>query len=113
MYASMESDCVSVCMCGRMHGLVYSIFPATMSSKPQEVETATFTMKLMSNTAASYPMGAGHFEPWLFVNCYRGRNVLHPLDRKLQYCSSVSCCIYRRSYEPLQNQQLSLCITKL
>ena len=27
-------------------------------------------MKLMSNTAASYPMGAGRFEPWLFVNCY-------------------------------------------
>ena len=31
------------------------------------------------------------------------RNVLHPLDKKLQYCSLVSCCIYRRSYEPLLN----------
>ena len=31
------------------------------------------------------------------------RNVLHPLVRKLQYCSSVRCCIYRRSYEPLRN----------
>ena len=25
----------------------------------------------MSNTVASYPVGAGRFEPWLFVNCYR------------------------------------------
>ena len=33
-------------------------------------------MKLMSNTAASYPMGAGRFEPWLFVNCYRVRGVV-------------------------------------
>ena len=32
-----------------------------------------YNMKLMSNTAASYPMGAGRFEPWLFVNCYRVR----------------------------------------
>ena len=24
----------------------------------------------MSNTAASYQMGAGRFKPWLFVNCY-------------------------------------------
>ena len=31
----------------------------------------SYNMKLMSNTAASYPMGAGRFEPWLFVNCYR------------------------------------------
>ena len=31
------------------------------------------------------------------------RNILHPLDRKLQYCSSVSCCIYKRRYEPLRN----------
>ena len=30
-----------------------------------------YNMKLMSNTAASYPMGAGRFEPWLFVTCYR------------------------------------------
>ena len=30
-----------------------------------------YNMKLMSNTAASYQMGAGRFEPWLFVNCYR------------------------------------------
>ena len=30
-------------------------------------------MKLMSNTAASYPMGAGRFEPWLFANCYRDK----------------------------------------
>ena len=30
-----------------------------------------YNMKLMSNTAASYPMGAGRFKPWLFVNCYR------------------------------------------
>ena len=37
------------------------------------------------------------------------RNVLHPLDRKLQYCSSVSCCIYRHSYEPLQNQVEIVC----
>ena len=30
-----------------------------------------YNMKLMSNTAASYQMGAGRFELWLFVNCYR------------------------------------------
>ena len=28
---------------------------------------------------------------------------LHPFDKKLQYCSSDSCCINKRSYEPLQN----------
>ena len=28
-----------------------------------------YIMKLMSNTATSYPMGAGRFKPWLFVNC--------------------------------------------
>ena len=28
-------------------------------------------MKLMNNTAAFYPMGAGCFKPWLFVNCCR------------------------------------------
>ena len=32
-----------------------------------------YNMKLMSNTAASYQMGAGRFEPWLFVNCYRDK----------------------------------------
>ena len=35
-----------------------------------------YNMKLMSNTAASYQMGAGRFEPWLFVNCYRVRGVV-------------------------------------
>ena len=75
-----------------------------------------YNMNLMSNTAASYPMGAGRFEPWLFVNCYReqreqgaggqratAKNVLHPLNKKLQYCSSDSCCINKHSYEPLRN----------
>ena len=56
-----------------------------------------YSMNLMSNTAASYPMDAGHFEPWLFGPCSSwqramARNVLHPLDKKLQYCSSESCC---------------------
>ena len=32
-------------------------------------------MNLISNTAASYPVGAGRFEPWLFVNCYRERSL--------------------------------------
>ena len=31
------------------------------------------------------------------------RNVLHPLDKKPQYCSSDSCCINQHSYEPLRN----------
>ena len=68
----------------------------------------TACMNLMSNTAASYPVGAGYFELWLFVNCYRlytatapcsswqrgtAQNILHPLDKKLQYCSSDSCCM--------------------
>ena len=34
------------------------------------------------------------------------QNVLHPLDKKLQYCSSDSC-INKRSYEPLRNHILS------
>ena len=29
------------------------------------------------------------------------------LDKKLQYCSSDSCCINKRSYEPLGNQAIS------
>ena len=30
-----------------------------------------YNMNLMSNTAVSYQMGAGRFELWLLVNCYR------------------------------------------
>ena len=44
-------------------------------------------MNLMSNTAASYSIGY-----WI-------------LDKKLQYCSSDSCCINKRSYEPLRNHE--------
>ena len=31
------------------------------------------------------------------------RNVLLSFDKKLQYCSSDSCCINKHSYEPLRN----------
>ena len=50
-------------------------------------------MNLMSNTAASYSIGY-----WI-------------LDKKLQYCSSDSCCINKRSYEPLRNHEASSWMT--
>ena len=37
-------------------------------------EYQVYNMNLMSNTAASYQMGSGRFEPWLFVNCYRTKS---------------------------------------
>ena len=68
-------------------------------------------MNLTSNTAVSYPMGAGRFEPWLFSTATgsswpRLEMSCTHLDKKLQYCSSNSCCINKRSYEPLHNHNV-------
>ena len=40
-------------------------------------------------------------EPRLKTSCTH-------LDKKLQYCSSGSCCINKRSYEPLRNQPMGV-----
>ena len=44
----------------------------------------------------------GAKEPRLETSCTH-------LDKKLQYCSSDSCCINKRSYEPLRNHDLYVC----
>ena len=72
---SLQGQCITV-QCASEEFTIESVSCSSYSLKADDSVEAhscvcRYNMKLMSNTAASYQMGAGRFKPWLFVNCYR------------------------------------------
>ena len=59
-----------------------------------------YNMNQTSNTAASYPNGYRIFRAVALCQLLQG---VTAVDK--EYCSSDSCCINKRSYEPLRNHE--------